>query len=96
MVFCTDETDIDLAPLITERSVGGSVEDGLVSEVKPGDKELKLEVMTACEGANEEYYSKEIQNAQIQMPNPIYTFWSLLYFFFASGEEKGRIHLRNV
>ena len=49
-----------MAPLITERSVGGSVEDGLVSEVKPGDKELKLQVMTLCEGANEEYYSKEI------------------------------------
>ena len=46
--------------------------------VKPGDKELKLQVMTPCEGANEEYYSKEIQNAQIQMLNPIYTFWSLL------------------
>lgn len=46
--------------------------------MKPGDKELKLQVMTPCEGANEEYYSKEIQNAQIQMPNPIYTFWSLL------------------
>ena len=43
-----------------------------------------------------QYYSKEIQNAQIQMLNPIYTFWSLLYFFFASGEEKGRIHLRNI
>ena len=67
-----------------------------MSEVKPGDKELKLQVMTLCEGANEEYYSKEIQNAQIQMLNPIYTFWSLLYFFFASGEEKGRIHLRNI
>ena len=85
-----------MAPLITERSVGGSVEDGLVSEVKPGDKELKLQVMILCEGANEEYFSKEIQNAQIQMLNPIYTFWSLLYFFFASGEEKGRIHLRNI
>ena len=30
-----------MVPLVTERSFRGSIEDGLVGEVKPGDKEPK-------------------------------------------------------
>ena len=77
-----------MAPLITERSVGGNVEDGLVSEVKPGDKELRLEVMTSCGRANEEYYSKEFK-----MPKPTCLMQFTLfgsYFTFSLLVEKKR------
>lgn len=33
-----------MVPLITERSFGGSLKDGLVNEIKPGDKEINDKV----------------------------------------------------
>lgn len=91
-MFCADKTDIDLAPLITERSVGGSVEDGVMSEVKPGDKELKLEVMTHVRELMRNIIVKKFKMPKSKCLIQFTLFGPYFTFCLLVGEEKGRIH----